>query len=147
MVDKGSATNAKGVIRFTSPTPETKQLVVDGVVDGLEAQKQFRIQIHECGDTSSGCESLGDMYGSRHMGTATADDGGRISFRYSDDQFAISDLIGRSVVIADEDKRYDDEDSFIIDTIISFPLLLQPRLWNNRPCSWDKPKLQEDLCL
>lgn len=106
IVDKGAVDTAKGVIRFTSPTAEAKQLVVDGVIDGLEPEKQFRIQVHECGDLSGGCcENIGDMYGARQLGTTTANADGRISFRYSDDQFCISDLIGRSVVVTDKDQR------------------------------------------
>lgn len=104
-MDRGPTDSTKGVIRFTSPTAETKQLVVDGIIDGLEPQKQFQIQIHECGDLSSGCESLGDLYGSRPLGRATATADGRITFRCTDDQFSISELIGRSVVVVDEEKK------------------------------------------
>ena len=100
IVDKGSQDDAvKGVVRFTSPTDGVKQLVVDGVIDGLDPSKQFNIQIHECGDTSRGCESLGDMYGARRLGIVESSEQGRISFRFCDDQFTISDLIGRSVVV------------------------------------------------
>lgn len=106
IVDKGSADDSvKGVIRFTGATPDSKNLVVDGVIDGLQPEKLFQIKVHECGDLSQGCESLGDMYGASRLGATKADPQGRISFRYSADQFAISDLIGRSVVVAEEEKR------------------------------------------
>lgn len=98
----GSPGAIQGVIRFTSPDSETKQIVVDGVIDGLEPEKRFRVQINECGDLSKGCSSLGDMYGSRHVGSATSSADGRLSLRHSDDQFTISDLIGRSVVVVPE---------------------------------------------
>lgn len=99
--DRSSDKSVRGVIRFTSPTAETKELVVDGVIDGLKPDKTFHIQIHECGDLSNGCESVGDMYGARHLGMKQANDQGRISFRFTDDQFSISDLVGRSVVVSE----------------------------------------------
>lgn len=107
IVEQGSGCTAKGVVRFTAPTAETTQVVVDGVIDGLEPEKLLRVQVHECGDLSGGCATVGDMYGSRQLGSTTTDAGGRLSFRYSDDQFCISDLIGRSVVVTDNDQtRY-----------------------------------------
>lgn len=99
--------SVQGVIRFTSPDPETKKLVMDGVIDGLDPEKEFQIGVHECGDLSEGCASVGDIYG-RRMASTKADSNGRLSFRCIDDQFAISDLIGRSVVVAstsEEEKR------------------------------------------
>lgn len=99
--DHSSDESVKGVIRFSSPTAETKDLVVDGVIDGLQPDKLFHIQIHECGDLSKGCESVGDMYGARRLGMKQANDQGRMSFRFTDNQFSISDLVGRSVVVAE----------------------------------------------
>lgn len=93
-------------MRFTSPDAETPEMVVDGVIDGLEPGKFFQLQIHDCGDLSRGCDSVGDLYGGRPLGTTKASDDGRISFRFSNDQYSISDITGRSVVVASEDSRF-----------------------------------------
>lgn len=98
---------AKGVLRFTASDPDTKCIVVDGVIDGLECNKPHTLQIHECGDISAGCESVGDMYGDKPLGTSVTDCAGRFVFRGITEQYSMADLIGRSVVVADaESKRY-----------------------------------------
>lgn len=79
--------------------------MVDGVIDGLDPGKIFQLQIHECGDLSKGCDSVGDLYGRRPLGSTQATAEGRISFRFIDDQHSISDITGRSVVVASENKQ------------------------------------------
>lgn len=100
-------TSVQGVVRFSSIRNDDQPgLVVDGVVDGLKPGKHS-LHIHETGDTSAGCASLGERYwpeeSSReinlNMGNIQAEDNGRATFRYIDPTFRMSDIIGRSVVI------------------------------------------------
>lgn len=100
IVDVGQEGTA-GVIRFTSPDSSTRQIVVDGVVDGLQPGREYKVQIHECGDLSQGCASVGDLFGRQALGNTIPGPNGRTSFRFSSDQFAVSELIGRSAAIVD----------------------------------------------
>ncbi|KAM7344020.1 copper chaperone for superoxide dismutase [Cochliomyia hominivorax] len=105
----------QGVIRFTSIRKDKPGLVVDGVVDGL-SPGLHGIHIHETGDVSSGCASVGNHYnprGSPHgspdddinnrhagdLGNIRADDTGRATFRFMDNVLDVWEIIGRSVVI------------------------------------------------
>ncbi|XP_032676384.1 copper chaperone for superoxide dismutase [Odontomachus brunneus] len=104
----------KGVIRFAQ-TP--KGCVIDGTVDGL-APGTHGIHIHECGDISKGCDSVGEHYNpnnslhgdpenklsERHagdLGNILADSTGRATFRKIDKFLEIPDIIGRSLVITE----------------------------------------------
>ncbi len=90
--------SAVGVIRFVQMDENT--CLVDGVVDGLRPYGNHALAVHECGDLSGGCYSLGPHFNprgvrhgspqndvnSRHagdLGNVTADSNGRASFRYS----------------------------------------------------------------
>lgn len=83
--------------------------VIDGVIDGLEANQKYRFNIHECGDLSQGCLSVGNVFkpSEAEAKIIESDDSGRLSFRILDKFLNIPDLIGRSVVIskADNDER------------------------------------------
>lgn len=105
----------QGVIRFTSIRKDKPGLVVDGVVDGL-SPGLHGLHIHETGDVSAGCASVGNHYNprgsphgglddnidSRHagdLGNIRADDSGRATFRFMDNILEVWEIIGRSVVI------------------------------------------------
>ena len=88
----------KGVVRLTQVDTET--CLVEGTLDGL-SPGLHGLAIHETGDTSEGCASLGGHYnprGARHgspdnreterhagdLGNITADGEGRARFRLVD---------------------------------------------------------------
>lgn len=123
----------KGVVRFSVNTEEKHSgTIVDGVVDGL-APGHHGIHIHECGDLSNGCESVGGHYNpgltqhggpdseidQRHagdLGNIEADGNGRAKFRFVDRVIQVPDIIGRSVVITenqDDCGKGDNEQSLI----------------------------------
>ena len=111
----GSA-GVRGVVRFTQVDADT--CLVDGTIDGLTPGSEHALAIHESGDISRACESLGDHYNprsSRHggpaageadrhvgdLGNALADAGGRASFKFSDSLVKVKDVIGRTVAVSD----------------------------------------------
>lgn len=61
ILEAGNPT-VKGVVRFVQDG--TDSCVVDGTVDGL-FEKQYKIDVHEMGDISDGCNSVGDIYDPR----------------------------------------------------------------------------------
>ena len=104
-----------GVVRFLQPRGGC--CIVDGTIDGL-APGDHALAIHESGDISQGCDSVGEHYnprsarhgspmngeGQRHvgdLGNVTADEQGRASFKFADKLVNVFDVIGRSVVVAD----------------------------------------------
>ncbi len=107
----------QGVVRFVQL--DEHSCLVDGVLDGLTPGGEHAIAIHERGDLSAGCESLGGHFnprGVRHgspndnedmrhvgdLGNVRADDRGRAEFRFSDRLVKVWDIIGRSVVVASD---------------------------------------------
>lgn len=103
MVDHGNElTKVRGVVRFCARTANEKGAVVDGVIDGLEANRSYKLNVHECGDISEGCASVGAVYDSEDI---SSDENGRATIRFVSDRLAVWDIIGRSVVIAEEDNR------------------------------------------
>uniref|UniRef100_A0A182PF38 superoxide dismutase n=1 Tax=Anopheles epiroticus TaxID=199890 RepID=A0A182PF38_9DIPT len=103
IVDHGNeTTNVRGVIRFCtlSSVPGQRGAVVDGTIDGLSSNGIFQLNVHECGDISAGCSSVGDVYDSSPI---SSDGSGRATIRYVNVRLDVSDLIGRSVVIAQSD--------------------------------------------
>ena len=115
------AEKVKGVIRFSlindNERSKNDSCVVDGVIDGL-SPGFHGIHIHECGDISNGCESLGDHYNPRSaphgapdndidkrhagdLGNIQADAQGRARFRFVDPVIQVNDIIGRSVVVTE----------------------------------------------
>ncbi|EDW89616.1 copper chaperone for superoxide dismutase isoform X1 [Drosophila yakuba] len=130
VVDK---TAIQGVVRFTTITADKEPgVVVDGVVDGL-SPGLHGLHIHESGDTSSGCLSVGDHYNPRQsphgspaaaaeerhagdLGNIRADENGRATFRFVDPVLEVWDIIGRAVVLtanADDLGRGANEQSLI----------------------------------
>ena len=104
----------KGVVRLTQVDAET--CLVEGTLDGL-SPGLHGLAIHETGDTSEGCASLGGHYnprGVRHgspdnseaerhagdLGNITADETGRARIRLVDRVLKVWDVIGRSVVVS-----------------------------------------------
>ncbi|XP_058838463.1 copper chaperone for superoxide dismutase [Topomyia yanbarensis] len=103
IVDHGNkSTGVRGVVRFCALAEQG--VVVDGVIDGLEESKPYRLNVHECGDISDGCDSVGSVYNSSNI---NSDENGRATVRFVNKRLAVWDIIGRSVVIAesDEDRR------------------------------------------
>ncbi|KAG0428718.1 hypothetical protein HPB47_024309 [Ixodes persulcatus] len=91
-----------GVVRF-SDAPE-RGCIIDGTIDGLDATVRHRLQIHELGDLSNGCDSnkrdcsyFGQVYGA--LGEISVDSSGRSVFRKTDDTVRVPDIIGRSLVV------------------------------------------------
>lgn len=105
----------KGVIRFVQ-TPEG--CIIDGTVDGL-TPGQHGMHIHECGDISNGCDSVGEHFNpnnsphgdpendlsERHLGdlgNILVDTTGRATFRRIDKFLKIPEIIGRSLIITND---------------------------------------------
>ncbi|GBP74220.1 Copper chaperone for superoxide dismutase [Eumeta japonica] len=111
----GKSSGVMGVVRFqqTAEGP----LVVDGTVDGLKPG-EHGLHVHEAGDLSQGCKSIGGHYNPlgtvhgaptdgrdrRHagdLGNIVADDMGRATFRILDDVLKVWEIVGRSISISD----------------------------------------------
>ncbi|KAJ8975005.1 hypothetical protein NQ317_013315 [Molorchus minor] len=102
----------QGVIRFVQANP--KVCIIDGTIDGLNPGPHH-ISIHETGDLSQGCESVGDIFNKDNengrvygdLGRVTVENNGRADFRLEDNTLKLSDVIGRSFVVAEngEGKR------------------------------------------
>lgn len=98
----------QGVVRLMQISP--KLCLVDGTIDGLKPGN-YNVSVHECGDLSQGCESVGDvlnrekkeqngrLYGD--LGSVQANKDGRAAFRLEDEVFNLTDAIGRSLVISE----------------------------------------------
>ncbi|XP_055373259.1 copper chaperone for superoxide dismutase isoform X2 [Condylostylus longicornis] len=108
--------SVKGVVRFSAIDKNSSGCVVDGVIDGL-SPGLHGIHVHECGDLSQDCNSVGDHYNPRNsphgspmdppdkrhagdLGNIRADDNGRATFRFIDPVLQVWEIIGRSVVIS-----------------------------------------------
>ncbi|XP_020801050.1 copper chaperone for superoxide dismutase isoform X1 [Drosophila serrata] len=108
-------TPVQGVVRFTTITAREPGVVVDGVVDGL-TPGLHGFHIHESGDVSAGCASVGSHYNPRQsphgsqtaeaaerhagdLGNIRADESGRATFRFVDPILEVWDIIGRAIVI------------------------------------------------
>ncbi|KAJ9593961.1 hypothetical protein L9F63_014602 [Diploptera punctata] len=108
--------DVKGVVRFLQTDDDT--CVVDGTLDGL-TPGLHGLHVHESGDISVGCDSVGDHYNpnnrkhgspadketERHagdLGNVEADSNGRARFRIADNVIKVWDVIGRSVVVTEQ---------------------------------------------
>uniref|UniRef100_A0AAG5D0U4 superoxide dismutase n=1 Tax=Anopheles atroparvus TaxID=41427 RepID=A0AAG5D0U4_ANOAO len=103
IIDHGNeSTNVRGVVRFCTLSNDSTQkgAVVDGTIDGLVRNGRYQLNVHECGDISDGCNSVGDVYDSKPV---SSDENGRATIRFVNDEIEVSDLIGRSVVIAESE--------------------------------------------
>ncbi|XP_022223609.2 copper chaperone for superoxide dismutase [Drosophila obscura] len=126
-------TPVQGVVRFTAISPKEPGVLVDVVVDGLEPGLHG-FHIHESGDVSSGCASVGDHYNprqSRHgspeasakerhagdLGNLRADESGRAKIRFVDAVLEVAEIIGRAVVITAgaDDLGLGENDQSLID--------------------------------
>ncbi|KAK4885506.1 hypothetical protein RN001_001777 [Aquatica leii] len=107
----------QGVVRFAQISSNT--CIVDGTVDGLKPGK-YGLYIHESGDISQGCNSVGDCFNPKNydcssssnraysdLGIITAEANGRSSFRFQDNVINLSDVIGRSLVVTEHSKGPD----------------------------------------
>lgn len=131
----GSENKIQGVVRFSTATDDKSAhgCVVDGVVDGL-SPGQHGIHIHECGDISNGCESVGKHYNPRNtrhgspdntvdqrhagdLGNIEADQSGRAKFRFVDKVISVGDIIGRSIVVTEnaDDFGFGKNDQSLVD--------------------------------
>uniref|UniRef100_A0A0A9WBK0 Extracellular superoxide dismutase [Cu-Zn] n=1 Tax=Lygus hesperus TaxID=30085 RepID=A0A0A9WBK0_LYGHE len=105
--------SVKGVVRFIQADSNT--CVIDGTVDGL-TPGLHGLHVHECGDISQGCDSVGkhfDMNNSTHgspadapdkrhtgdLGNVEANEDGRSTFRIKDHCLNVNDIIGRSIIV------------------------------------------------
>ncbi|KAF6204931.1 hypothetical protein GE061_019096 [Apolygus lucorum] len=112
--------SVKGVIRFIQA--DSKICVIDGTVDGL-TPGLHGIHVHECGDISQGCDSVGkhfDLNNSTHgnpanssdkrhtgdLGNIEADEDGRSTFRIKDHCLKVNDIIGRSIVVTQNEDDF-----------------------------------------
>ncbi|XP_050430257.1 copper chaperone for superoxide dismutase [Adelges cooleyi] len=112
-----SVSDIKGVVRFVQLNE--KQCIVDGTIDGLSPGKHG-IHVYECGDLSNGCDSIGNhlnlkqtLHGDRtndenhrhtgDLGNIIADEKGRANFYFKDDVLNVSNLIGRSVAVTENE--------------------------------------------
>ncbi|XP_011501262.1 PREDICTED: copper chaperone for superoxide dismutase [Ceratosolen solmsi marchali] len=102
----------RGVVRFVQIE---KGCIIDGTIDGLTTG-YHGLHIHECGDISNGCESVGEHYNPYHtphggpddppskrhvgdLGNIMADNNGRVTFRMINDLVDVSSIFGRSLVV------------------------------------------------
>lgn len=116
----GDEEKIRGVVRFSTAADDKTAhgCVVDGVIDGL-APGSHGLHIHECGDISNGCESLGKHFNPRNvrhgspdnaidqrhagdLGNVEADQSGRAKFRFIDKVISVGDIIGRSIVVTEK---------------------------------------------
>lgn len=110
----------KGVVRFVQADDDV--CVIDGTIDGL-TPGCHGLHIHECGDISRGCDSVGEHFdlsggchggphdepGKRHtgdLGNIEANESGRAVFRLEDEQVKVWDIIGRSIVVTSNADDY-----------------------------------------
>ena len=107
--------NIQGVVRFVQVDRE--RCIVDGTIDGLQ-KGLHGLHIHELGDISDGCESLGDHYNPNNnqhggiidkekhvgdLGNINADDRKRAQFRLESPDVKVWDVIGRSIVVTEHE--------------------------------------------
>lgn len=106
IVGSNKCEKVKGVVRFCAVSNDSG-CVVDGVADGFESNLKLEVNVHEYGDVSNGCDSVGGVLeASSHTEKVVSSDAdGQISFRVVDKYLNVSDLIGRSVVISKADNK------------------------------------------
>ena len=108
------AGKTEGVIRFVQV--DSDSCVIDGTIDGLKPLSEHALAIYECGDISGGCSSVGDHFNPRNgrhgspetserhvgdLGNIKTDKFGRAEFKFSDNLVKVSDIIGRSIAVAE----------------------------------------------
>ncbi|XP_050678799.1 copper chaperone for superoxide dismutase [Leptidea sinapis] len=115
-----SVSRVMGVIRFQQT--DEGSLVADGSIDGL-APGEHGLHVHETGDMSEGCASIGghfnpyksphggpldppDMRHAGDLGNIVADENGRATFRIVDNVLKVWDVLGRSVAVTSQRDDY-----------------------------------------
>ena len=108
------AGKVEGVIRLVQVDAEN--CVIDGSIDGLNPFGEHALAIHECGDIRQGCFSVGEHFNPRNtlhgsplkterhvgdLGNIVANQFGRAEFKFSDRLVKVSDIIGRSMCVAE----------------------------------------------
>ncbi|XP_027593647.1 copper chaperone for superoxide dismutase [Pipra filicauda] len=108
----GGPGGVRGLVRFLQVSPG--RCLVDGALSGLPPGPHG-LHVHEFGDLSDPCDSCGGHFnpdGETHggpqdqhrhagdLGNIWADAEGRARFRIEDPRLKVSDIIGRSVVVA-----------------------------------------------
>lgn len=105
----------QGVIRFNQINKTS--CIVEGTIDGL-TPGEHGLAVHEAGDVSQGCATLGDHYNPRNarhgspengnserhagdLGNILADQSGRATFRIVDNVLKVWDIIGRGIVVSE----------------------------------------------
>ena len=112
------AEGVRGVVRFVQLDGDT--CLVDGTIDGLAPGAEHGLAVHESGDLSGGCASVGGHFnprgvrhgspasggdGERHvgdLGNVRADAAGKATFRFSNDLLKVWDVVGRSLVVSQD---------------------------------------------
>ncbi|KAL4702024.1 hypothetical protein ACJJTC_013541 [Scirpophaga incertulas] len=106
-----------GVVRLLQ-TEDT--FVADGCIDGLPPHSIHGLHVHDAGDLSEGCSSIGGHYNplgtphggpsnptdARHagdLGNIVTDGNGRATFRIVDNVLKVWDVIGRSIAISEKE--------------------------------------------
>jgi copper chaperone for superoxide dismutase len=87
--------NVKGVIRFCD---SQNNIVMDGVVDGLNCNSEYKLSITEFGDVSAGCENLGNEYKNSSK-MLTSDDNGRVEIKSIMSNLTVPEIIGRGACL------------------------------------------------
>lgn len=119
---RNSSDQIKGVVRFSSASGPSRGTVIDGVIDGL-SPGLHGLHIYECGDLTSGCDSLGSHYNPRNtrhgspenevkdrhagdLGNIKVNEVGQAKFRFVDEMFDVPEIIGRSVAVTKNQDDY-----------------------------------------
>ena len=111
MHEGNPASGIRGVARVVQNSTDT--CLIDGTLDGLSPNHQYRLGVHYFGDLRSGCDSCEDLMleapGSKYdpkrcpygaITTINSDGNGRSSFRVSNSQIKVWEIIGRSMVLS-----------------------------------------------
>ncbi|KAF5395020.1 Copper chaperone for superoxide dismutase [Paragonimus heterotremus] len=97
-----------GVCRLFQPSEET--LIVDVSVDNLPPERHITLAVHVLGDLSGAAESCGDVFVNHQgcsgkLGSFLSDSNGRGMLVTENTDIKLWEVIGRSVVLHDEDSQ------------------------------------------
>ncbi|XP_044263191.1 copper chaperone for superoxide dismutase [Tribolium madens] len=111
ILDTGKG-NIQGVVRFVQVAPSS--CIIDGTLDGLEPNTEYKLTVNECGDISQGCKSVGGVYQPLQdgegrpygdLGVFKTGNHGRATFKKEDNVLNLPEVIGRSLVVNFGEKR------------------------------------------
>lgn len=111
MHEGNPSSGVRGIIRIVQSTMQTS--VIDGTLDGLSLNSNYRLGIHEFGDISDGCNSCGELFDIQtsrpdpshltttygDLGDIFSDQSGRSTFRIESERIKVWDIIGRSMIV------------------------------------------------